>query len=1077
MANYNKSFNFRNGVQVDEDDLIVRGSLVGIGTTIPRAELDVYGTIRSTGIITANNLYVSGIATLANVQIGTGITIDGDSGVIAAKFFGDGAGLFNIPTSQWVDVDPAVFAPLPPPPGAGTGYTSIYAAGTVGIGTTIPRYYLQIGGDPTLNQNGVGIGSDGNIILSGILTAGSLIGSGAGITSINAANISSGILDSARFPSTFTLSGVAVTSFTATNVNITGISTIGFATIANAYIGIGTFSKLFGGDIEGNIANFSTLYATSGIITSLNGTGFNYVTGNLSNLYSVSGIITSLSGTNLNYSGIATIGLASATNAFVSGIATIGIATINSGFFGDLLSTNINVSGTHTVGYLTASSSFIGYSTARNLTSGNILVSTPIDSNLISTVDGDLILDSHNGLIVANNNLFVSGISTLSGEVIVSADIIPDTSNVSNLGKLGQEFFELWVGDIKAGVGVGNSNRIETSFEDLILDSATNQVIIDANLSVTGISTFTNLNFESNVEPSIDLGAALGSALKRFSSSQIGALRVGVAQTFEIDTTDGTDLVLNSSSGTTRINDNLFVTGIGSFSGELIVDTGIVPDESVGAYLGTTGKPFSEAYIDSVRIGVAASTEIGTASGNLRLNASSNQTEILTNLAISGVTTVSSAASFSQETQFVGLSTFYNGISPDIDKGAFIGSNEKSFAQAFVNEVRIGVGETNRIDTREGSLSLDGADGIVNINNNFVVNGISTFTSEIIPPSDSTSSIGTVGKSFGQAFIGDVQISSSSNNTIDTRTGDLILDAQTGKVIVNQDFEVSGIAAFNDINLGNNTLVVDTANQRVGIGSTIPDQELSVVGDAKIVGILNVGEIGSSIVLDGNTQTLSVKDLVVTGSTTGVTAIGSGVSVSRLESGNSGIVDLLVFTTDFLLSPINSGITTISLSPNIGIGVGVTIGIGTDIVLPDSKLHIEGNTYISQSLLVQESITALDGFSSGVGTSVKIDGLVDEGFGGAFVLSAVGVGTLFISLPQSPNDSVELGVWNSTESGYSTLENVGIGTTNPTSKLDVRGDVRVGVNTSQGVILTSPNGTKYRLIVDNSGTLSTVLVP
>jgi hypothetical protein len=54
--------------------------------------------------------------------------------------------------------------------------------------------------------------------------------------------------------------------------------------------------------------------------------------------------------------------------------------------------------------------------------------------------------------------------------------------------------------------------------------------------------------------------------------------------------------------------------------------------------------------------------------------------------------------------------------------------------------------------------------------------------------------------------------------------------------------------------------------------------------------------------------------------------------------------------------------------------------------------------------------------------------------------------------------------------------NVGIGTTNPQYKLDVGGDVKVGFNTSQGVILTSPNGTQYRLVVDNSGALSTVAV-
>ena len=55
---------------------------------------------------------------------------------------------------------------------------------------------------------------------------------------------------------------------------------------------------------------------------------------------------------------------------------------------------------------------------------------------------------------------------------------------------------------------------------------------------------------------------------------------------------------------------------------------------------------------------------------------------------------------------------------------------------------------------------------------------------------------------------------------------------------------------------------------------------------------------------------------------------------------------------------------------------------------------------------------------------------------------------------------------------------VGIGSTVPTSKLDVvGGDIRVGINTSHGVILTSPNGTKFRLFVSNTGVLSTVSIP
>ena len=50
------------------------------------------------------------------------------------------------------------------------------------------------------------------------------------------------------------------------------------------------------------------------------------------------------------------------------------------------------------------------------------------------------------------------------------------------------------------------------------------------------------------------------------------------------------------------------------------------------------------------------------------------------------------------------------------------------------------------------------------------------------------------------------------------------------------------------------------------------------------------------------------------------------------------------------------------------------------------------------------------------------------------------------------------------------------------SKLNVTGistmksDVYVGIDTARGVVLTSPNGTAYRLIVSNAGALSAVAV-
>ena len=78
-----------------------------------------------------------------------------------------------------------------------------------------------------------------------------------------------------------------------------------------------------------------------------------------------------------------------------------------------------------------------------------------------------------------------------------------------------------------------------------------------------------------------------------------------------------------------------------------------------------------------------------------------------------------------------------------------------------------------------------------------------------------------------------------------------------------------------------------------------------------------------------------------------------------------------------------------------------------------------------------------------------------------------------------------LTVWQSNSTGINTTSNVGIGTTTADAALTVRGnvkvtgistfsgDINVGTSQASGVILTSPNGTKYRLVVANDGTLST----
>ena len=218
MANFRKSFNFRNGVQVDNDNLVVNSNgLVGIGTTVPTEALDVRGTAKVVGLVTASDVHtptinVTGVGTFGTITDGK-ITIS--AGIITAvtgvvTFYGDGAGLVNIPTSQWVDTD------------VGLGFTSIYAAGNVGVATTDPRNVFQVGGNPNNSGNGVGFNSTGGIRASGIITASSFSGS------LAATNLT-GTIDNARLPSSINVSGVVtatsfVGSFTGTATTATALS-------------------------------------------------------------------------------------------------------------------------------------------------------------------------------------------------------------------------------------------------------------------------------------------------------------------------------------------------------------------------------------------------------------------------------------------------------------------------------------------------------------------------------------------------------------------------------------------------------------------------------------------------------------------------------------------------------------------------------------------------------------------------------------------------------------------------------------------------------------------------------------
>ena len=177
MANIKKNFNFRNGVQVDDDNLLVTDTgLVGIGTTIPNESLDVRGNVIVTGFTstTTAQIGVLTVTTFVPNQI-TGAGLSVFSGIVTAQgagiltYFGDARNLQGMPTSQWEDKD------------VGLGFTSIYnTGGNVGVGTEDPRSTFQVGNNADAGEKGVGISSVGNINATGIITASSFIGAVTG---------------------------------------------------------------------------------------------------------------------------------------------------------------------------------------------------------------------------------------------------------------------------------------------------------------------------------------------------------------------------------------------------------------------------------------------------------------------------------------------------------------------------------------------------------------------------------------------------------------------------------------------------------------------------------------------------------------------------------------------------------------------------------------------------------------------------------------------------------------------------------------------------------------------------------
>ena len=489
MANIRKSFNLRNGIQVDDDNFIVNANgLVGIGTSVPTEVLDVYGNVKLSETLTSKqvssqNLNITGVTTVSNLIsqsfVKVGVTSN-TSGIITATtgvvtYYGDGGSLLNLPTSQWLDVD------------VGLGFTSIYAQGNVGVGTIDPRFAFQIGGNNNLSsfQRGVGINNLGDIYATGIITSSNFTGIGSLITLIDASNITLGTLNNSRLSSNITVSGIitagnyfsgTLIGVAATANDITSTSTIN---IAGSRIGVATITNIL--HSEGRI-----------------GIGTNVTNADL----------------HIRKSGISSIRLTS-NGSFPSRIIFGRNATLNDGNaelrFG-------NTDGLYT--YSTEDSLYIinydngNFNYYNNVSggSGNYYWFQGAGTNLMTlTSDGKLgiNLDSPQnnlhvvGTSTVTSNSFVGGNFSVAGNVTINGSfnttsiLVPGSavfnSTVGILTASPSTTYGLQVGSnpLSAGGGVGI-----TSTGNLVA----RQDISSRNISITGIATFPTLITTGNIQ-------------------------------------------------------------------------------------------------------------------------------------------------------------------------------------------------------------------------------------------------------------------------------------------------------------------------------------------------------------------------------------------------------------------------------------------------------------------------------------------------------------------------------------------------------------------------------------------------
>jgi len=611
---------------------------------------------------------------------------------------------------------------------------------------------------------------------------------------------------------------------------------------------------------------------------------------------------------------------------------------------------------------------------------GEIAIATGTDTDqndrTIKTVSGRLYLDSFDGTVEVddnldiNNNLNVDSNVVIAGITSVSNGLFPTTQLACGIGSVGKRFTEAHIDDIR--IAVSAVNEIDTRTGALVLDSAFGTVEIDDKLDVnetlnvdgrTYLSGLTTV--ATGLVPATSYDSYLGNEEKQFGQSWIGDIKISTNNDRnEITTKNNKNLILNSESGTVEVDDNLDVNGTlnvdetSTFKKRVTIDVDIVPDESLGAKIGTELLPFSDAHIGNIQIaygvdGVATDDDnlISTKSGNLKLDGKTSNVSISNDLVVSRNLRVSGITTFENNVFFA------TALEPRSNEGASLGSQNLTWSEAYIDAIFL---DSNRITSRtDGSgngqkLLIEGSNNIVETSFDFLIGrnlnttGISTFTNKvnlgnnILPTSTTGASLGESDKVFSAAYIDNLVL---NDNVLSTSTGKLVLDGGNNQVEIGTDptndrLNVVGLTTFT------NDVIIRALSKTFSIRNSSGAEKFKVTtdeGDTTIAG---------SLLCNATTTTTN---LTVTGqnSTTTHATIGSALRKTPSTSFDSG--SLVVFG--------GAGIQD-------DLYVGKTVNVGTALTVR-TTLFVSGTSTFTGSI---KANAGLDGNAKTATTATHIVG-------------------------------------------------------------------------------------------------------